>query len=179
MGDEAIPARDAAELADPDPDRALTALFNAHYSALVRLAALLVGEIATAEEIVQDSFVALHHAWRRPDGDSALCYLRQAILTRSRATIRHRTRAGRSAADSGPSSAGAEQRAMASREDQAIISALRVLPVRQREFIVLRYYADLSEAQIGAVMVISRGAVKSHAARAAASLRAMAADSHK
>jgi RNA polymerase sigma-70 factor (sigma-E family) len=166
----------AAGLADPDPDRGLTALFNEHYPSLVRLAALLVGDIATAEQIVQDSFVALYDAWRRPDSDSALSYLRQAVVTRSRTAMRHRTPAGRNTAESGPGRTNAEQRAMTSRENQAIISALRTLPVRQREAIVLRYYADLSEAQVAAVMRISRGAVKSHTARAAASLRAVIED---
>lgn len=170
----------AAGWADPDPDRGLTALFNEHYPSLVRLAVLLVvGDIAIAEEIVQDSFVALHHAWRRPGSDSALSYLRQAVLTRSRTVMRHRTPAGRNAADSGPGSRGAEPPALTSPEYQAIISALRMLPVRQREVIVLRYYADLTEAQIAALMGISRGAVKSHTARAAAWLRAVTDDSQR
>ncbi|MGO8956598.1 MAG: SigE family RNA polymerase sigma factor [Streptosporangiaceae bacterium] len=163
----------AAGWADPDPDRALTALFNERYSSLVRLAALLVGDIASAEQIVQDSFVALYHAWRRPDSDKALFYLRQAVLARSRSTIRHRTLARRNTAKCDPN---ADRHAMTSREYQAITSALRMLPVRQREVIVLRYYADLSEAQIAAVMGISRGAVKSHTARATASLRVVLED---
>jgi RNA polymerase sigma factor (sigma-70 family) len=57
-------------------------------------------------------------------------------------------------------------------ERSAVVAALRGLPERQREAIVLRYYGDLSEAEIAAVMDISRGAVKSHTARAMASLRA-------
>ena len=52
-----------------------------------------------------------------------------------------------------------------------MVSALRALPERQREALVLRYYGDLSEAQIASVMGISRGAVKSHTARAMAALR--------
>jgi RNA polymerase sigma factor (sigma-70 family) len=140
----------AAGWAGPDPDRGLTALFDEHYSSLVRLAALLVGDSAKADQIVQDSFVALYHAWRRPDSDSALSYLRQAVLTRSRATMRHRRLAGRNAADSGPGTTGAAERAMTSREYQAIVSALRTLPARQPEAVVLRYHADLSKAQIAA-----------------------------
>ena len=52
-----------------------------------------------------------------------------------------------------------------------MVTALRTLPARQREALVLRYYGDLSEAQIAAAMGISRGAVKSHTARAMSSLR--------
>ena len=51
--------------ADWDADRAVTALYGEHYRSLVRLAALLVRDIATAEEVVQDSFIAMHASWRR------------------------------------------------------------------------------------------------------------------
>jgi len=166
----------AAGWADADADRALTALFNQHYSSLVRLAALLLGDTASAEEIVQVSFVALHHARRGPGSDSALSYLRQAVVTRSRSTLRHRMLAGRNAAAAAPGRTGAERHTITSLQYQALISALRQLPVRQREVIVLRYYSELSEAQIAAAMRISRAAVKSHTARAAASLRAVLGD---
>ena len=169
----------AAGWAQPGPDRALAALFNKHYTLLVRMAALLVGDIATAEQIVQDSFVAVHHTSRQRDSDSVLSYLRQAVLARSRATMRHRTLAGRNAADTRPGKTGAEQHAVTSQEYQTIISALRMLPLRQREVIVLRFYADLSEAQIGAVMGISKSAVRSHIARATGSLRAVLQDWHQ
>jgi ATP-dependent Clp protease ATP-binding subunit ClpA len=63
----------------------------AHYRSLVRLAALLVRDVATAEEVVQDSFIAMHTAWRRlPDNDKALSYLRQSVVNRSRSVLRHR-----------------------------------------------------------------------------------------
>jgi len=140
----------AAGWADADADRALTALFNQHYSSLVRLAALLLGDTASAEEIVQVSFVALHHARRGPGSDSALSYLRQAVVTRSRSTLRHRMLAGRNAAAAAPGRTGAERHTITSLQYQALISALRQLPVRQREVIVLRYYSELSEAQIAA-----------------------------
>jgi len=57
-------------------------------------------------------------------------------------------------------------------EESAVVAALRRLPGRQREAIVLRYYADFSEAETAAAMGISCGAVKSHTARAIAALRA-------
>jgi RNA polymerase sigma factor (sigma-70 family) len=72
-----------------------------------------------------------------------------------------------------PDMPSAEQGAMARIERTAVIAALRMLPPRQREVLVLRYYGDLSETQIAAAMGISAGAVKSHAARAMASLRAV------
>ncbi len=67
----------------------------------------------------------------------------------------------------------AEQGAIAQLERSAVVTALRTLPARQREALVLRYYGDLSEAQIATAMGISRGAVKSHTARAMSSLRSV------
>jgi RNA polymerase sigma factor (sigma-70 family) len=152
-------------------DRAVTALYEMHYSALVRLAALLVRDMATAQEIVQDSFVALHHARRGADSDLALSYLRQSVVNRSRSALRHRIIASSDAAEPATGSRGAEQPIAA--PYPAVISALRTLPARQREVLVLRYYADLSEAQAADVMGISQGAVRRHATRATSALRAI------
>src|SRR5213595_2847146 len=77
--------------AEWDAARAVTAIYTAHYRSLVRLAALLVRDVATAEEVVQDAFVAMHGAWRRlRDPDKALSYLRQSVVNRSRSVLRHR-----------------------------------------------------------------------------------------
>jgi RNA polymerase sigma-70 factor (sigma-E family) len=155
--------------ADRDANRAVTALYRAHYRSLVRLAALLVQDIATAEEVVQDSFVAMHSGWRRlADSDRALWYLRQSVVNRSRSVLRHRVVVDKLA----PDMPGPEQEAIIQLERSALVSALRTLPARQREVLVLRYYGDLSEAQIASAMGISTGAVKSYTARAMASLRA-------
>ena len=64
--------------AEWDAEQAVTVMYSTHYRSLVRLAALLVRDVATAEEVVQDSFLAMHGAWRRlRDNDKALSYLRQ------------------------------------------------------------------------------------------------------
>lgn len=154
--------------ADPDADRAMTALYEGHYSSLVRLAALLVGDMATAEEIVQDSFVALRHARQRREGHSALCYLRQSVVNRSRSVPTRR--AGKNAAAGATASPGSQP---GTAEYPAVIAALSALPARQRAALVLRYYADFSAAQIAEVMGISEGAVSRHLQRATASLRAV------
>ena len=71
-------------------DWAVTELYSLHYHRLVRLAALLVRDVPTAEDVVQDSFVAMHDGWQRlRDAESALAYLRQAVLNRSRSVLRH------------------------------------------------------------------------------------------
>jgi RNA polymerase sigma-70 factor (sigma-E family) len=157
-----------------DAEQAVTAIYWTHYRPLVRLAALLLRDAATAENVVQDSFVAMHGAWGRlGDADKALSFLRQSVVTRSRSVLRHRVAVDRNAPMPAPDLQGAEQGSMAELERSAVVMALWALPARQREAIVLKYYADLSETQIAAAMGISRGAVKSHTARAITALRAV------
>ena len=154
-------------------DWAVTELYSLHYRTLVRLSVLLVRDLPTAEDVVQDSFVAMHDGWHRlRDAESALAYLRQAVLNRSRSVLRHRAVVAKHPEKPSPDMPSAEHGALVQLERSAVIAALRKLPGRQREAIVLRYYADLSEAQVAAAMGISCGAVKSHTARAMAALRA-------
>jgi len=155
-----------------DAARAVTAIYTTHYRSLVRLAVLLVRDVATAEEVVQDSFIAMHGAWRRlRDTEKALSYLRQSVVNRSRSVLRHRMVVDKNAPKPAPDMPSAEQGALSLLERSAVIAALRTLPPRQREALVLKFYADLSEAQIATAMGISRGAVKSHTARGVAALR--------
>ena len=159
--------------ADLDAGQALTQLYSMHYQSLVQLATLLVRDTATAEEVVQDTFVAMHGGWTRlRDPDHALAYLRQAVVNRSRSVLRHRTVTGTNLPPAPPDTPSAEHAGHGLLALPAARAALRSLPPRQREAIVLRYYSDLSEEQIAAAMGISRGAVKSHTARGLASLRA-------
>jgi RNA polymerase sigma-70 factor (sigma-E family) len=153
-------------------DLAVIELYSMHYTALVRLAAMLVRDTPTAEEVVQDSFVAMHDGWERlRDTEKALAYMRQAVVNRSRSVLRHRMVVEKNQQKPPPDMPSAEHGALALVERSAVIAALRDLPERQREAIVLRYYADLSEAEIAAAMKISRGAVKSHTSRGMAALR--------
>jgi RNA polymerase sigma-70 factor (sigma-E family) len=155
------------------PDLAVVELYSQHYRALVRLAALLVRDTPTAEEVVQDAFVAMHGGWERlRDTEKALAYLRQAVVNRSRSVLRHRTVIDKNLQKAPPDMPSAEHGALVLLKRHAVVAALRDLPGRQREAIVLRYYADLSEAEIATAMGISRGAVKSHTARAMTALRA-------
>ncbi|MGH3284576.1 MAG: SigE family RNA polymerase sigma factor [Streptosporangiaceae bacterium] len=154
-------------------DHMFTELYSMHHRALVRLAALLVRDVPTAENVVHDSFVATHAAWQRlRNAENALAYLRQAVVNRSRSVLRHRMALDRSPPETPPDMPSAEHSWLAQLDRSAVLAALRGLPDRQREAIVLRYYADLSEAEIAATMGISRGAVRSHTARGMAALRA-------
>jgi RNA polymerase sigma-70 factor (sigma-E family) len=155
-------------------DAVITELYGAHYRPLVRLAVMLVRDLATAEEVVQDSFVALHAGLHRlRDNEKALAYLRAAVVNRSRSVLRHRLVVDRNAPKPAPDMPSAEHGALALIERSAVVTALRALPMRQREVVVLRFYADLPEAQIASIMGITRGAVKSHTSRAMTALRSV------
>src|ERR1044072_9157703 len=99
---------------------AVTALYSAHYRSLVRLAVLLVRDMATAEEGVQDAFVAIHGAWRRlRDTDKALAYLRQSVVNRSRSVLRHRAVVEKYAPKGMPDAPSAENGAIGGVEGSA------------------------------------------------------------
>jgi RNA polymerase sigma-70 factor (sigma-E family) len=155
-----------------DADQAITAMYATEYGSLVRMSVVLVGDVPTAEEVVQESFIAMYGAWRRlRDIDKAVSYLRRSVVNRSRSVLRRRIVAARHAPKHEPDMPSAEQGAITLLERLAVIAALRSLPARQREAVMLRYYLDLSEEEVASAMKISRGAVKSHTARAKAALR--------
>jgi len=157
-----------------DADAAITEIYGRHYRSLVRLATLLVHDVATAEEVVQDSFVALHAGMHRlRDSEKTLSYLRAAVVNRARSVLRHRIVVDRNAPKPAPDMPSAEHGALTLIERSSVVAALRSLPERQREVVVLRFYGDLSEAQIAAAMGITRGAVKSHTSRAMSALRSV------
>ena len=156
----------------PDADQVITAIYGAEYRSLVRLAAVLVGDVGIAEEVVQDSFVAMYGAWSRlRDRDKALAYLRQRVIKRSRSALRQAMVAGGNAPKPRPGiMPGAEQGVITQPERSAVISAMHILSPRQREALMLRFYLDLSERQAASAMGISLGAANYHTARAKAAL---------
>jgi RNA polymerase sigma-70 factor (sigma-E family) len=167
----AVPAS-SAELARWEADRMLTEIYREEYRSLVRLAMLLLNDLHAAEDVVQEAFIAMRAGWRRlRDTDKALAYLRRAVVNGSRSVLRHRAVVDRNAPGHATDEPSAESQAMTLLERSAVIAALRGLPGRQREAIVLRYYANLSEAEIAAAMRISGGSVKSHTSRGMAALR--------
>jgi RNA polymerase sigma-70 factor (sigma-E family) len=153
-------------------DRAITAMYDTEYRSLVRMSAVLLGDIGAAEEVVQEAFIDVHAAWRRlRDIDRAVPYLRRLVLNRSRSLLRRRIMADRPVPE--PDMPRAEPAAIAPFERAAVIAALRRLPSRQREALVLRFYLELSEEEAAAAMKISRDAVQSHTARGQAALRSV------
>ena len=155
----------------PRAELAVTELYAGHALGLVRLAVLLVGDRASAEDIVQDAFLGLYRRWDRlPDTSAPLAYLRVSVLNGCRTALRRRSRALQVGNFTEPSAESAEAVALLSEEQRAVAGALRGLPERQREALVLRYYLDLSEAEIAGAMGISRGTVKSATSRALAAI---------
>jgi RNA polymerase sigma-70 factor (sigma-E family) len=153
-------------------DQAVTVLHAAHYRSLVRTAALLLRRTDLAEEVVQDAFVGLHRRWGRlRDPEQAAAYLRQSTVNGARSVGRRAATATRKqpVLEAAPSSVPDPAAAVAERD--AVLRALATLPERQREVLVLRYYADLSEAAIADALGISAGTVKAHASRGLAALR--------
>lgn len=162
-------------------DSALEQLYAAHWRSLVRLAALLVGDLGTAEEVVQDAFVSVHARWSRlREPDAALAYLRQSVVNGARSVQRHRGVVRRRTLDLAGRTVfeapDAAQPALEHERRVVVLHALQALPRRQREVLVLRHYLNQSEAEIARTLGISAGSVKTHGSRGAAALRAALAD---
>ncbi|MGA5559924.1 RNA polymerase sigma factor [Streptomyces platensis] len=163
---------DGGGAAPPDPAPTISELYHAHRLTMVRLAVLLVDDRATAEDVVQDAFAALYkrHGEQLDEVDNALAYLRTAVVNAARSVLRRR----RTARDYTPpyeaDAPSAEERIVLDEEHREVFAALSGLTARRREVLVLRYWGDLTEAQIATTLGISRGAVKSLASRALDSL---------
>lgn len=156
-----------------DRDAALTALFVAYHRQLVGFAMLLVDDLATAEDVVQDAFLALHRRWSWiRDTQAAYEYVRTAVLNGSRSQLRRRRVRAAHRDQSTPDAASAESAALDHAEYEAVIGYLAELPTRQRQVLVLRYYLDQSENEIAETLSISPGSVKQHASRGLAALTA-------
>ena len=147
-----------------------TALYVRHYEQLLRLAVLLVGDLAAAEDVVSEAFIRVHHALKRRQVNSPLAYLRQSVVNLARSELRLRLIRLRHAPGPMPNAASAEEGACAALSRQEVIRALRRIPARQREAVVLRYWADLPEAEIAELMGVTVGAVKSYISRGTAKL---------
>lgn len=146
----------------------VSALYGAHRLPLVRMAILLVDDLASAEDVVQDAFIGLHrNSHKIRDPEAALGYLRTAVVNgarsmlRRRRTVRKHLRAVEPAATESPDS-----ELLLIEDHREVLAAVRTLPPRQQEVLVLRYWSELSEAEIAHALGISRGAVKSQASRA-------------
>ncbi|MGH9000597.1 MAG: RNA polymerase sigma factor [Acidimicrobiia bacterium] len=153
----------------------LRSLFDEHYVHLVRLAALMVDDTGTAEEVVQEAFVSVQRRWDRLDPERAGAYLRSAVCNGARSALRHRGTVRRflarqSEARQPDPHPPAETAGVASATRGEVLEAIRRLPDTQRNVVLLRYFLDCSEAEIAAALGVSPGTVKTSAHRALAKL---------
>ncbi len=142
-------------------------LYHAHRLRMVRLAVLLVDDLATAEDVVQDAFTALYrrHGEQITEVDNALGYLRTAVVNTSRSVLRRRRTVRAWTPPAAADIPSAEDHVVLDEAHREVLAALGRLTPRRRQVLVLRYWADLSEAEIATTLGISRGAVKSNASR--------------
>jgi RNA polymerase sigma-70 factor (sigma-E family) len=166
--------RGAAPPSDLDREReeAIAELFELHHLPLVRLAVLLGAD--DAEDVVAEAFYQLYRRWRRlRSPEAAANYLRSVVVNLTRMRIRHlqvvRKHAARDGAEPAHAVSGEEHAVL--RDDQkALVAAVRALPARQREALVLRFWLDLRESEIAEAMGITAGSVKVHVSRGMAAL---------
>jgi RNA polymerase sigma-70 factor (sigma-E family) len=167
----ALPARPAES--SLDHRAALADLYRAEYRNLVRLATLLNGRRDVAEEIVQDAFVKLDRSWDRvADEASRPAYLRSIVINLCRSDRRHKEVVGRRRPLPSPDPAPADHHAVVAEDQREVLAAVRALPTRQQQCMVLRFYEDMTEAEIAAALGISGGSVKTHLHRAMQTLAA-------
>lgn len=161
-----------------DADGAITVLFEQHYARMVRVAAVLLADVAGAEDVVQEAFLALHQGWDRVrDKRGAVGYLHRSVVNGARTRLRRR-RLARLLLPGRPDTVdSAEAAALSGAVDRPLVSALRSLPPREREAVLLRHYLDLSERQTAQVLGLRVGSVKAYASRGLATLRARLGDS--
>ncbi|MFE6887768.1 RNA polymerase sigma factor [Streptomyces sp. NPDC057694] len=154
----------------PHTDRppTISELYHAHRLRMVRLAVLLVDDLSTAEDVVQDAFTALYrrHGERITEVDNALGYLRTSVVNTARSVLRRRRTARAWTPPPAGAAPSAEDSVVLDEAHREVLAALARLTPRRREVLVLRYWAELSEAEIAAALGISKGAVKSNASRA-------------
>jgi RNA polymerase sigma-70 factor (sigma-E family) len=161
----------ADELLPADRTAAVTELFNLHYPELVKLARFLVDDRESAEDVVMDAFASLYGRWaaiREPD--KAYSYVRSCVLNGGRSRLRRRRLSRLHEGELPAQATTGEDPAVRETDRFAVMQLLRTLPRRQRQVLVLRYYLELSEAEIAGALRISPGSVKTHASRGLAAL---------
>jgi RNA polymerase sigma-70 factor (sigma-E family) len=150
----------------------LTETYQKHYRSLLGLAALLLDDTASCEDVVQEAFIRVHSARSRVrEPEKTLAYLRQTVVNLSRSALRRRILGLKLLSKPMPDMASAEEGAYDQLERDALIKAMRGLQRRQREVLVLRYFADMTEAQVAETLGISLGSVKAYGSRGIAALR--------
>jgi RNA polymerase sigma-70 factor (sigma-E family) len=158
------------QLGTPTTDITFDELYRAQWHNMVRVAMFLVDDVESAKDCVQDAFLGLY---RKPlrRADAQIGYLHKSVVNAARSMLRRRGTVRRHLRSTEPHPVdGADHAVIVGAEHAVLMGALRQLPQRQREVLVLRYWSELSEAEIAAALGIRPGTVKSAASRALATL---------
>ena len=161
-----------------DVDALVRAMYVDHAASLVRMARLFVDDRNAAEDLVQEAFIRLaRHAHRIEDGSKSAAYLRSIVLNLARdhnrrglVSLRHRAPADEDLATT-------EDEVLLLDDQRQVIDAIRELPLRQRDCIVLRYYFESGIQEIAETLGISQNSVKTHLKRGLAALERRLGDS--
>ncbi|MEA2461734.1 MAG: hypothetical protein QOH90_1911 [Actinomycetota bacterium] len=162
-----------AERSDRERDTEVAALFNRHYAPMCRLAYVILGDAALAEEMVMEALLKTFSGWRRiRNVDHMDAYLRRAVINMCRSRIRRKTIESRVNSTIHHRDERREPDWTPEKHETArlVWDAVKLLPERQRACVVLKYFEDLSEAQIAETLDCSNGTVKSQLSKARASL---------
>ena len=166
-------AEPAADSRPATPAEFVAELYRAHAVALIRIALLLVGDQPSAEDVVQEAFLGLQRSLPRlREPAKALAYLRTCVVNGCRTVqrTRHRAKLWRAQHESPTPVWSAEAAVIAGEDRRAVLAAVAELPQRAREVLAFRYYLDLPDSEIAAVLGISRSTVSSTASRALVAL---------
>ena len=152
-------------------------LFHGQFAAMTRLAAMLGAD--DPEDVAQEAFVRLHRRSRTlRDPHAAVAYLRSTVVNLTRSRMRHLSVVRRLAPPPPPDVPSAEHDVVRRESHRELVSALGRLSARHREALVLRYWLDLTEAEMAEAMSVSKGTVKSHVSRGLDALAALM-DGHR
>jgi RNA polymerase sigma-70 factor (sigma-E family) len=156
----------ASEVRD-SAEAAVAALYQASAVGLIRLAFVMLGDLESAEDVVQEAFCGLYRQWGRlRDAERATFYLRTSVLNGCRSALRRRILRRRVLPDQPPPVVSAEAVVLSGEEREEVFRAVGRLPHRQREALVLRFYLDLSDDEIARIMGIRPSTVRSTMVRA-------------
>jgi RNA polymerase sigma-70 factor (ECF subfamily) len=156
---------------DARVNRLVTDLFTQHARSLVRMARIFVDDKNAAEDLVQEAFIRLaRSAHRIDDRAKAAPYLRSIVLNLARDHNRRGLVSLRHRPTTVPDLDSAEDELVVREDQREVLDAVRALPLRQRDCVVLRYYLDLGIPEIADTLGISANSVKTHLKRGLAAL---------
>ncbi|MGW6911873.1 MULTISPECIES: SigE family RNA polymerase sigma factor [unclassified Streptomyces] len=154
-----------------EPEAQFQEFVRARWSHLVRTAYLLTGDAHHAEDLTQTALAKAYRSWRRvARADNPEAYVRRMLVSCNSDRFRKRRVAER-LTDVPPEVAGRDAGYAGVDERGALLGALAQLPPKQRAVVVMRYWEDLSEAEVADVLGCSVGTVKSQASKGLAKLR--------